>query len=242
MAVSRFFRHALVTSALLAGSLAASAAVVVYTFNSTEVAAFGASPYGTVTLTEVGSNVNVTVGLRGDLNFVDTGGPHSIFSFNAINAAAAEVTNIKFNGVSAGSQFTIATDFENQPFGTFELLINCDAQACPNGGSGGGFNDPLSFTLLNATAADFAYLSTGGTPAYFASDVLCTNTLAGGCTRTGATGAVGATGGGVPSSGGTPSAGQAPEPESSALAVLGLGIMGLTFAARRKQKKADASA
>lgn len=242
MALSRFFRHALATSTLLVSSLTASAAVVVYTFNSTEVATFGASPYGTVTLTEVGANVDVKVALRSDLNFVDTGGPHSIFSFNAINAAAAEVSNIKFNGVSAGSQFTVATDFENQPFGTFELLINCDAQACPNGGSGGGFNDPLSFTLLNSTAADFAFLSIGGTAAYFASDVLCTGTLAGGCTRAGATGSIGATGGGVPGSGGTPSAGHAPEPGSSALAVLGLGILGLSFAGRRKQKKAQASA
>jgi hypothetical protein len=139
--------------------------------------------------------------------------------------------------------FTVATDQKNTPFGQFELLLNCDAGGCPNGGSGGGFPDPLTFTLLNATAADFAFLSAtgpgiGGTPAYFASDVLCTDTLgAGGCN--GVTGTIGST---IPGSGGTPSAGQAPEPGSSALAVLGLGIMGLSFAARRKQKKADSAA
>lgn len=230
MAVSRFFRHALVTSALLAGSLAASAAVVVYTFNTTQVGAFGAGPYGTVTLTENGANVDVMVALRSDLNFVNTGGPHAVFSFNAVNAVAGDVTNVLFNG-SSSSLFSVTTDSVNTPFGQFELLIDCTDSNCKNG-QPGNMPDPLTFTLLNSTAADFAFLSTTpGTPAYFASDVIC---MTGACQ--GSTGAIGATGGGVPSSGGTPSAGQAPEPGSSALALLGLGIMGLGFMARRKQK------
>lgn len=234
MALSRFFRHALATSALLAGSVAANAAIVVYTFNSTQ-ASLGAGPYGTITLTESGGNVDVLVALRSDLNFVNTGGPHAVFSFNAINAAAGDVTNVKFNG-SSSALYSVTTNSNNQPFGEFDLLIDCTSGSCQNGAPG-NMPDPLTFTLLNSTAADFAFLSTGGTAAYFASDVIC---MSGGCN--GVTGAVGATGTGVPGGGGPPSGGTAPEPESSALALLGLVLLGLSYKSRRKQAKADAAA
>ena len=66
------------------------------------------------------------------------------------------------------------------------------ATSCSNGGSHGGYNDPLSFTVANATIADFLVLSTNAGslgPAYFAADVVWTADTQ----NFGATGAIGVT-------------------------------------------------
>ena len=84
------------------------------------------------------------------------------------------------------------------------------------GGSGGGYVDLLNFTVHNATISEFNHLSSGGTDAYFAADVL---------NLSGNTGAIGATVAAVP------------EPESYAMLLSGLGLLG--FVARRRQQPAS---
>lgn len=199
-------------AALLGLATVPVCAATVVNFTATEVGAFGAGPFGTVTLTQNGSDVDVKVDLRSDLNFVTTGG-HTLFAFNASGVALADITNITgaggvFPGGVNGTFSAIATatagppDAKNPPFGTFMFGILCTN--CSNG-AGDQQKDPVSFKVSNAVEADFAVLSTpnpGSTLAYFAADVVNLN---------GNTGAVGVV----------------PEPEGYALALAALGVLGV---------------
>lgn len=191
----------------------AAAQTASYSLNSTGVSEFGTGPYGSVTLTQSFSDVVVNVVLRNDLNFLSTGNQnsHSIFTFNVSGATAGDVTDISFaNGLNGN--FGVASPAGNSPFGNFTYGIICTS-SCTSGGSGGGYVDPLSFTVHNATISEFNHLSTGGTDAYFAADAL---------NLSGKTGAIGATVAAVP------------EPETYAMLLSGLGLIG--FIARRRQQ------
>jgi len=201
-------RAAAAALALAASALPAQGQTAVYTFSSTQVAAFGAGPYGTVTLTQNGANVDFNVTLAAGLNFVTTGGPHDLFAFNAIGVSVADITNLSVLG---GGTLQAVVPGADQPFGSFSFGINCTS--CANGGPGQQ-NDPMTFKVLNSSLTDFALKSTGGSPnAYFAADLIKT--------QGGATGAVGAITAAVP------------EPETYALMIAGIGMMG--FMAKRRR-------
>ncbi len=212
MTLLKTLRRFTAVAAVLATAGAAQASVI-YQFNSTAVGAFGAGPYGTVTLNQVAADVDVTVTLRADLNFVNTGGPHSVFSFNAAGVAAADISNILFNGV-AHPEFTIQSPGANTPFGTnFSFSVDCTGTVCRNGAPG-QTADPLTFRVANANAiTDFGFLVTD-TNAAFAADVIC-NTG----TCNGATGAIGS---------------RLPEP--GVLALLAAGLLGVATARRRNPR------
>lgn len=199
------------------GAVALPAAAVDYLFGATEVGAFGAATYGKVSLTDNGTGgVLFNVTLDPEFNFVETGN-HFLFSFNGTGVSLGEIGNIS----GAGSQtFTAtSTSVKNPPFGTFQFGIAC-VTGCSNGGSGGGYADPLTFTVANATVGDFAVLSTGAGnlgPAYFAADVIWVADTQ----SFGATGAIGAVT--------TP----VPEPETYAMLLAGLAAM--SFVARRRR-------
>ncbi len=187
-----------------------------YSLNATAVSEFGAGSFGSVTLTQNASDVLVSVSLRSDLNFVDTGS-HSIFSFNlGGTSSTSDITGITFaNGLN--NVFGVATGTPNSPFSTFTYEINC-VGTCTNGGSGGGYVDPLNFRVHNASISEFGQLSTGsGTAAYFAADVVNLH---------GNTGAIGATVAAVP------------EPETYAMLLAGLGLMGAVVKRRSNAKSA----
>lgn len=192
-----------------------AAAQTSYAFNSTAVDAFGAGPYGSVSLAQSFSDVLVSVSLRSDLNFVNTGS-HAIFTFNLAGSSGSNrVTDISFaNGLS--NVFGIISAPDNSPFSTFSYGITC-VDHCTNGGSGGGYADPLTFTVHNAVLSDFEQLSSGkGRAAYFAADVI---------NGTGTTGTMGAT-----------SVTAVPEPASYAMLLAGFGLIGSIIKHRRRNK------
>ena len=199
-------------------AVALPAAAVDYFFNATDVGAFGAPTYGKVSLTQVGTGVLFNVSLDPEFNFVTTGN-HFVFSFSGTGVALADIGSVTDAGLQTFSVTT--TSVVNPPFGTFGFGIAC-ATLCSNGNSAGGYNDPLSFTVANAAINDFLVLSTSAGslgPAYFAADVVVSQV---GAQNFGATGAVGVT-----------TITPVPEPETYALMLAGLGIMG--FIARRRR-------
>ncbi|MBW7924398.1 MAG: PEP-CTERM sorting domain-containing protein [Burkholderiaceae bacterium] len=208
---------------ILALGTAAASADVVYTFDATDVAAFGSAPYGTVTLVQNGADIDVTVSLRSDLDFVLTGGPHSVFSFNAANTSIGDIKNIVFaSGPSGPANVIVLAPGANTPFGTFSFMIDCvDNKACGGQGGSNPIVDPLTFTVMNAVYSDFGVENDAG--ASFAADVICRS---GRCN--GATGAVGVTGPGEET-------GNLVVPEPATAALLGLGLLSVAAARRRRR-------
>jgi hypothetical protein len=172
--------------------------------------------YGSVSLTQDGSSVDFSISLADGYEFVTTGNAisHALFAFNATGVSNGDISNIQ-----AGSPgtFTVGAPATGSPFGDFGFGIYCSD--CKSGGAGATM-PPLTFSVANAMVSDFAFLSTGGNPnAYFTADIIDV--------ASGNTGQVGATGM-VPG---------VPEPESYALMLGGLGVVGF-IARRRKQQDA----
>jgi hypothetical protein len=193
-------------------SVCASTTDCTFNLNNTDVAAFGAGPYGTVELKLDGSAIDFTVDLADGFGFnlIDSGS-HEAFSFN--NVIGGTLTMNSFSS-SLYSDFG-AGPGANSPFSSF---TNAVSSSCING-SGCGVNK-LTFTVTNTLGFtdvnQLIGLSTGsGTAAYFAADI---------ANSAGATGVVGATGTGITS--------VTPEPISSAL--VGTGLMSLLFLRRRR--------
>lgn len=209
--MKKLLKNTIAAAALtIAGS---ASAVTVYTLNDSDIFPSGNNNYGTVTLDESFGDVTFSIQLSSELDFRQNTNK-TVFSFNG--------TDVSLTDIVLGDGWGKISSTSAAPFGTFQFGITALSDR------NGGFTraDPLNFRVTGASISDFLSLSTlppGDTRAYFAADVACI-AVAGNCTTVGVTGNVGAVA-------------PIPEPETYALMLAGLGVVGF-MARRRRQQQA----
>jgi len=127
----------------------------------------GTAPFGTVTLLQNGTTVDVTVHLNTGNSFVMTGSADfQNFKFNAVDVVLGDIT------VSAHVPVLAAATgaFNGDGTGDFAFGINCPS--CANGGAG-AFTTDIVFHVANATLADLEHTNSLGN--IFVADILGAN-------------------------------------------------------------------
>lgn len=174
-------------AALLVTGLLAAVPAKADTFNITSCHLSGGcgtvTQFGTVTLTQVGSDVQVDVVLNSGNRFVETGsGGGALFIFNDTISTTA-VTNISatLNGTTVTipgglSGLTNQSPFMADGTGMFTASVFCTTSSSCNGGSTPNIND-LHFTVTGITLAQLETTNANGN--FFVADILCGQT---GCT------------------------------------------------------------
>jgi protein with PEP-CTERM/exosortase system signal len=192
---------------------ASSARADVFDFTSDHCSGgCGDPPFGTVTLTQNGANVDITVSIAPNF-WAKTGSVDFLmFKFNdtADGITAANIINESFDSQTVNG---VQGTFNGDGTGAFSFGIACTT--CKNGNS--GLSDDLSFTVTGATLAGLEAANANGN--IFVADIFSA--------QTGKTGPVDVNNGNphVPDSG------------STAL-LLGLSLFGLGFVRMPLRKKA----
>jgi hypothetical protein len=167
----------------------------------------GTPPFGSVTLTQNGTTVDVDVDLFGVNQFVKTGAADfEAFKFNAIGVVLGDISVSQNPGRTLAAQ---TGAFNGDGTGSFGFGIACTT--CGNGASD-KFGTDIVFQVANATIADLT--APNGSGFTFVADIIGS---------TGNTGPVAATTQAPPS-----------VPEPTTLALLGSGLIGFGLLRRRK--------
>jgi len=193
----------------------------------------GPGPYGTLTLTQDGSNIDVAIALNPNIYFAVSGAGYPfVWSFNGDPPVTS--ADIQFTGASIGV-FALSTDtppLHADGSGYWDYAIDCSA--CGNGASLPHYNS-LTFIIDGHSLSDFVMgVDAQGNSTYdFATDICAAPNTDGSCGATvdvtaDLTNSVTIPGGGQ----GT----QVPEPIS--LAMFGTGLAALAAMRRRKNRAA----
>lgn len=201
----------LAAAAAFAGAPTASASVMYSLTNYNGTGTPPSGPYGTVTLTQDGSNVDVSVTLEPNEAFAGTGAGESLL-WNLSGEPSLTVT-----GLSSGFSFDVNSVLTHED-GTGYWFYSVSCTSC-KGGSVFSFTS-LSFTIDNITTSDFItnYTDNKGT---VHGDLIFASDLCLGITGTGANEMCSVTG--DTSANDTP----VPVPEPMSLALFGAGLLGL---------------
>lgn len=207
-------RLALVAALLAIGLLATALPAQAITFQLTSdhvTGGAGTPPFGTVTVTQIGTTVDLAVALATGYSFVKTGSADfQAFKFNATGVVVGDIT------VDQNAPKPLAAEtgaFNGDGTGTFTFGIDCPT--CGNGASD-AFNSDIIFHVANATIADLTAPNALGN--IFVADILAPNGNTGPVDVT-------ATVTTVPDSGST-------------FLLLGLGLFGIGLGAWRPRKVA----
>jgi hypothetical protein len=167
----------------------------------------GTPPFGTVTVNQNGTTVDIVVTLAQGYSFVKTGAADmQAFKFNGVGVMLADITvdpHIPALMAATGA-------FNGNGTGNFTFGINCPS--C-GGGASDLFSTPISFHVANASIADLTTPNNLGN--LFVADVIAPN---------GNTGPVDVSGPPVTT------------PEPTTLTLLGLGLVGAAIAMRKRAR------
>jgi hypothetical protein len=215
-------RKATFVAALGMGLVGLPAVGHAVTFNLTSdhcTGGCGTPPFGTVTVTQSGANVDISVSLADSNQFVLTGSAdNQFFKFNGTGVTLSDIT---VDQTVAGINLLAATGALNgDGTGNFTFGITCTEAAggatCGQGGANAlPVGSTLTFHVANATIADLTQSNNLGN--IFVADILSGTT--------GNTGPVDVTG-------------VAPIPLPPAAMLFGTALVGMTFLRRRKQRSA----
>jgi hypothetical protein len=139
------------TLALASSALATPVTQVSYPITSDHATGgLGTAPFGTVTLTEAGGNLDVSVSLNAGYFFVLTGAADfQDFKFNATGVAVSDIS------ITQNAPYTLVAStgtYNGDGTGQFGFGIT----GAPGQGNGfaNAFNSPINFHIANATIAD----------------------------------------------------------------------------------------
>jgi hypothetical protein len=152
------FRSFIAGLGFIALSSQADAAVLIADLNVVSVPSIGSGSLGTVTITDVIGGVAVDVALNSGINFVNTGGPHTPFTYN-LNATPTSIT------FADPAIFSAAGTSGATPYGTF----NHGVDMVGNNGAPDSQHGPLDFTIFGITTANF---NTNALGYFFAADLV----------------------------------------------------------------------